>query len=401
LRIYRAAFSGLPRDVWLLCGVLLINRAGGMVLPFLALFLTQARGLSAFEAGRLMSLYGVGSVIGSFFGGWLSDRIGTLRTQQLTLLIGGAGYLAFMWLERPWVIAVAMLLISIVYEGFRPAAMAAMAERAPAGLQARAFALLRLAANLGVSVGPAVGGLLAVYSYDWLFIGDAVTCWLAAGVLAVALGAESPHHIEQRRLGRAQAASPLRDGPFLLLLLLVVALAAAIFQVFSTLPLYLRQFYGYRENVIGLLLGFNALLIVLFEMVLIHLTERWNRLLMTGCGAFLVCAGLALLPFGSSVAFVALTVAVWTVGEMLSLPMTNTLVAERAGQGNRGRYMGLYTMAFSIAFVIAPLAGTWVLERHGPRTLWFGTGVLGFVLLAGALALIPAFRRTVSADAKG
>ncbi len=178
-RTYRAAYSGLPRELWLLSLVLLVNRAGSMVLPFLSLYLTHERGLSVALAGRILALYGLGALVGSYIGGWLSDRIGPTRTQQLSLIASGFGYLWLSMLEGIFQISLAMFLLSIAVEAFRPAVMADTAQRTPADVRVRAFALLRLAANLGVGIGPAVGGYLVLYDYHWLFVVDAASCWIA------------------------------------------------------------------------------------------------------------------------------------------------------------------------------------------------------------------------------
>lgn len=390
--LYRAAFSGLPRDIWLLSLFALVNRAGTMVLPFFALFLIRERGLTILAAGQLVALYGVGSIAGSFLGGWLSDRIGSIRAQQASLLSAGVGYLVILYVESIPALGVVVLLSSIAGEGFRPAVMTAIAHRAPQQIRARSFALLRLAINLGMAIGPAVGGFLATYSYTHLFVVDAATSWLAAILLTRRLrgGRAGGREDEPRPLPSAR--SPWRDGPFLLLLLLVVAMGASLFQVFSTLPIHLREAYLLRENSIGLVLAFNATLIVMFEMVLTHWTERRNRMFLIGLGAFLICAGLSLLPLGTSIALAVLSTMVWTVGEMLVLPLLSTVVAERAAGGRQGRYMGLYNVAFSISFVIAPLAGTAIYARLGPEVLWFGLAGFGVLQFLGGVALIRPFR---------
>lgn len=389
---YRSAYSGLDRQQWILFTVAVVNRAGSMVLPFLSLYLTQVRGLPVAEAGRILALYGLGAIAGSYLGGKLSDRIGATRTQQASLVTSGFGYFWLSALEDPRAIGIAVLVLSLFVEAFRPAVMADVAERAPREVQLRAFALLRLAANIGVGIGPAVGGYLALYSYRWLFVADAITCWAAAVLLAVLL---DPVAGESRARQRGAAGrSPWADVPFLLLMPLVILLAIAFFQVWSTLPVYYREVYGFRENTIGLLLALNPLLIVLFEMLLLHGVGRWRRMPLVGVGSLLVCAGLAWMPLGSSLAFVACTIAVWTVGEMLSLPLINGVVADRAGPGTRGSYMGVYTMGFSIAFVFAPAGGTYVYDTAGPDVLWYGIGGLGVLLLLWSLALARHLRRS-------
>jgi predicted MFS family arabinose efflux permease len=387
LRAYRAAFSGLPRELWLLAVVALVNRAGSMVLPFVSLYLTQQRGFSVLLAGQTLGLYGMGAIIGSNLGGWLTDRIGPTRCQQLSLLASGAGYLVFSMLRDLNAILAATLALAVVVESFRPANMAGFAQRAPRQAQVRAFGLLRLAANLGMGIGPAVGGLLALHDYAWLFYVDAATCWLAAALMAAMLRPISRAAPDREEPGLLSSRSPWRDGPFLAFLLLVSMLAMVFFQIMSTLPLYWKAAYGYREDAIGLLFAANATIIVLFEMVLTYWAERRRRMVVVGIGSFLVCLGFGLMPLGSSMPFVLLTVLVWTFGEMLALPMMNAVVAARSGAGNRGRYMGMMTMAFAIAFMVAPLAGTWIYDRWGAETLWFGVGVLGLPLLFGALAL--------------
>jgi predicted MFS family arabinose efflux permease len=256
----------------------------------------------------------------------------------------------------------------------------------------RAYALLRLAANLGMGIGPAAGGLLALRGYGWLFVANALACWASLALSLCWLGTGAPLPAAEPGPGPRRGRSPWSDGPFLLLLLLVVSLASVFFQTMSTLPLYFRETYGFREDAIGALLAFNPFLIVAFEMALIHWADRRPPLPLIGLGSFLTCAGLALMPFGRSIGFVLFTILVWTVGEMLALPLTNGVVARRAEPRNLGRYMGAYTMAFSAAFVFAPAAGTWVLERFGADALWLSIGACGAALWVGALALEPLFR---------
>jgi MFS family permease len=389
---YRAAYAGLPREVWLLAGALLVNRAGTMVLPFLSLYLTRDLDLSAANAGLIIGCFGFGSMAGSFFGGWLSDRVDPVRVQQLSLVVSGFGFLAFTQLRDFTALACGVLILAAIADAFRPALMAAVARRSSPENRARAFALIRLAANLGMAVGPAAAGLLAVYGYVWIFVGDALTCWAAAAMLFVTIGSGAPAGTADRRQVKVRDGSPWTDLPFLGFMLLLVLLAMAFFQVWSTVPLYLRSFYGLLERSIGFLLALNALLIVLFEMLIIRAVENLDRMKMVGLGAFLVCGGLAILSLGSGLLTAVLFMVVLTVGEMLSMPITNAVVAERAGVDSVGRYMGVYTLAFSTAFVIGPIAGTAIYQNLGPQQLWCGIGFAGIFLALAFNALSKPLR---------
>ena len=383
---YRDAFSGLPRPVWLIAAASLVNRSGTMVLPFLALFLTSERGFSTTEAGQTLAMYGIGGIAGSYLGGWLSDLFPPRRVMEASLALTGAGFLLLEHLEARWTILLMMLGLSLVGEAFRPACSAALAAESGAGERTRAFALYRLAINMGMSLGPAVGGFLASRNYGWLFRVDGATCLLAAVFLWMSFRRE-PVMVRSAVAvaGGSGDRSPWRDGPFLTAMFLLFLLATVTFQLFSTYPLTLRDLYGFAESRIGLVLAINTVIIVLVEMVLIHRLQHRNPLRLSAVGSFLLCLGFGLLPFGVSggFAYVAFTVAIWTMGEMVTIPVMAGVVANRAGETSRGRYMALFTVAFEGAMVTAPLIGTGIYQAFGPRILWGGCIGLGAVLLAG------------------
>jgi MFS family permease len=379
---YRQAFAGLPAPVWSLALVAFVNRSGTMVVPFLILYLTEARGYSATAAGRFLGLYGLGSLAGSFLGGWLSDHIPPRRVLLLSLSFGGIVFLVLGPLRSGAAIAVALLALSTITDAFRPALATAVAESTAPGERSRAFVLSRLAVNLGMSVGPVAGGFLALHGYIWLFVVDGTTALLAAGVLALAFRGEPPKPVPHGKT-RNQGSSPWKDRPFLALAFLMTLYGLVFFQLLGAFPLTLRDRFGMAENWIGMSLSVNTLLIVLFEMLLVHSLRRVNPYRVLAWGSLLMCLGFALLPLGSGRAFVVFTVVVWTLGEMLSLSIVSGLVAERAGERSQGRYMGVFSLAFSVAFVLAPLGGTWIYQRFSPETLWYGCFAIGVVLWAG------------------
>lgn len=385
-RSWAAVYRGLPLGVWLQAAAGLINRSGTMVLPFFALYLTRDRGLGTAQAGQLLGLYGLGGIAGSYVGGWLCDRWGAVRVEVVTLLLFGAGLLAIPAIHDLRLLAVAMPLLALVGEGFRPALLTAVGEESPPELRSRSMALVRFAINLGMSVGPAVGGLLASYSYLWLFVADAGTCWLAAIFLVVV--------VLPRASGRGRVAmpagiaprSPWADRPFLAFMLLVMVQATVFFQLLGTFPLYLREVLHLEEARIGAAIGVNAAVITFVEMPLVKAAEAFPPIRLIALGAALVCLGFGLLPLAAGLPAVVATVLVWTLGEMLSMPQTNALVSRRAGAA-AGRYRGVYTLAWAIAFVIAPAVGTEVYARWGGGVVWIGCAALALPLALGFLAV--------------
>jgi predicted MFS family arabinose efflux permease len=149
----------------------------------------------------------------------------------------------------------------------------------------------------------------------------------------------------------------------------------------------MHSVFGFAENRIGQLLAINTIIIVLFEMVLLHYLKNFRPLKVIGVGALLTGLGFALTPLGRGFFYAALTVAVWTMGEMLSLPLLTTEVANRSHDGNRGRHMGWFGVSFSLAWMLGPVAGSGIYARFTPLALWFGCGGLGALLALGCLQL--------------
>lgn len=392
LAAYREAFSGLNRAVWLLALTTLVNRSGTMVLPFLILYLTEKQGFAPTDAGKALGVYGVGGVLGSYLGGWLCDRMPARRVMVGCLTFAGLGFFLLGQLDsRPAMLAT-LFLLAVFGEGFRPANAAATAAASPPELRTRAFTLNRLAINLGMSLGPTIGGLLAMIDYGWLFLVDGASSLFAAAVLFLAFRSEDRKPAEEKPAVEP-GLSPWRDRPFLAMMVLFFLLALITYQMISTFPLTLRDLYGFEEGLIGLVMAVNTVLIVLFEMVLVHRVGSRDPLRLVGIGGFFFGLGMALLPFGSGFAYVAFTVVVWTVGEMLAFPMSAGAVANRAGDANRGLYMGLYTLSFESAWVFSPVVGTWVYQGYGARTLWLGCGAVGVILLLGFYGVSAAIAR--------
>jgi len=390
--LYRQAYQGLPRQAWILFSVLLINAAGMMVLFFLSLYLTRQLGFTVIQAGRAISIFGIGSLAGAFLGGWLSDQIGSTNVQKLSLLVSGVLYIWLGQLRSLWSIDLVIFVLATASGLLYPANSTSMARVCPPEITTKGFALNRLANNIGATIGPAVGGFLALRNYGLLFWVDGLTC-LAAVTLFSLVWKKPEQHLRAKAQDKIQSSrSPWHDPPFLWLLPLIVVWGCVFFQLFATFPLYMREVYGLAENRIGQLVMINTLLIVSLEMLLIHWIGKRSLTRFIAVSFLLTGLGFALMPFGRGFIYAALTVAVWTFGEMLSMPLLGSLIATRADPGSLGRYMGLFSFAFSLSMILGPVIGTSVYGKFGPTTLWLGCGVTGcflyvvFSLLSKSLA---------------
>ncbi len=392
LRRYVNTFRGLPVTVWKLALVMLINRSGTMVLPFLTVYLTHELGYTLAQAGWVMTCFGIGSLAGAWLGGKLADRIGPWTVQLGSLSLTGFLYLALMWVTDLWAIGALVMATSLVADTFRPANLTALSRYTTPDNRTRSLSLIRLAVNLGFSAGPAAGGFIAAhFGYAWLFVVNGLTYMVSAVFFAMALPRDDQAALDETRQAEAatgsirEPSSVWADRQFVWFIFFLLLNLVAFFQLLSTVPVYLRSVLHYSEDTIGLVMAGNGLLIVLLEMPLIYwLEQRFPAMGLMVAGAVLI--GLAyvgfLLPLWHVLA-VGWWVVLISIGEIINFPFSNTLAMERAPTHMRGQYMGLYTMMFSVSFILAPLAGTWIADHFGFELLWWTALLLSLASAAG------------------
>ncbi|HKR59260.1 MAG TPA: MFS transporter [Pyrinomonadaceae bacterium] len=374
--------GALPKEVWYLCLAILVNRAGTMVLPFLTLYLTVDRKFSAGKAGLALTVYGIAAIIVAPIAGRLSDRLGSLAIIKLSLFFSGLILFVFPFVTSFSGILAMTAIWAFVNESFRPPSMALIGRLTGPAQRKMAFALSRLAINLGMSIGPVVGGFLAMRSFRSLFYVDGTSAILAGTLIAImpwrASQAATVPEVESdsQAPGAATAelsyTSVLRDRRFLYFLIAMLPVEMVFFQSLAAMPLFVVRDLHVSEAGFGMLLAINTVMIILTEVPLNTAMSHWSHRRTIALGALLVGAGFGGLAISGSAGAVAATVVVWTVGEMILLPASSAYVSDIAPAAQTGVYMGLYTMGFSLAFAIGPWLGVEILEKFGPVAVWLG-----------------------------
>jgi MFS family permease len=254
--LYRNAYLGLSNSIWWLALVILINRSGTMVIPFMTVYLTQELHFSIAQAGFIMAAFGIGAIIGAFAGGRLTDKIGFYSVQLWSLVLNGIMFFILGQMRTFWQIGICIFVLSLLSESFRPANSAAIAYYSNESNRTRSYSLNRLAVNLGFSIGPALGGILSSISYQWLFWVDGVTCMAAAVLLRIFL---SPVSLIPKRhdAGAKQKKnnSVYKDGVYLRFMFCVFLVAFCFLQLFSLVPVYYKEQVHMNESMIGLVIS--------------------------------------------------------------------------------------------------------------------------------------------------
>lgn len=394
---YRTSFSGLTRETWLLSLVILVNRCGYMAVPFMSMYLTQSLHRSIEDAGLIITLFGVGSVLGAMAGGYLTDKLGFQPVQIGSLIFSGLFFILFGMVTDFAMLCVLIVVLSFFVEAFKPANQTAIAAYSAQENLIRSYALNRLATNIGFGFGTGVGGILAAINYHLLFWVDGVV-YVLAGLLIVVL-LPKRRHVTRKEFSEETGmskASPWRDGFFVRFLVMVTLYMLCFVLLFRLVPVYWKEEMGIGESTIGILLGMNGLIIALFEMVLVQnlANRRPDYFYMVSGPVFSAVAFLALVvPHVLPAVLAVATVILFTTGEMLAFPYLSTFVMNRASDLNRGKYSAAYSVSQAVAQIIGPVMGAYVAGHWGYSALWI---LLVVISITCALGFRSLFQRNVA-----
>jgi predicted MFS family arabinose efflux permease len=390
IQLYKNAYQGLSRNSWYLSLVMLVNRSGTMVLPFMSIYCTQQLHFSIAQAGIVLSMFGVGSLVGAFIGGRITDKYGFYYVQLGALVSGGLLFLVLGLQESFWSVCITTFILSVCNDAFRPANSTAVAHYSTPENRTRSYSLNRLAINLGWSLGGALGGFLASFNYQLLFWVDGCTNILSALLLLKLMPkteAVKPNLNDIK--SNITKLSAYQDGVYLLFLLCTIVFAACFFQLFTMQPIFYKTQWHFSEVFIGVLMSVNGLIIIATEMILIHKLEgRRHPLIYVTVGVFLMGVGFALsnmLPASGWAAFAIILFI--TFGEIMSIPFMNTFWLARTTSENTGQYAALYSMAWSVAQIAAPILGGEAISKSGYNLLWWLLAALSSASALGYFTL--------------
>jgi predicted MFS family arabinose efflux permease len=395
IKSYFEVYKDLSAPAWMLSIVMLVNRSGAMVVPFLGVYMVKHLSFSLQDAGILLSVFGLGSVIGSTIGGWLTDKFSAFKVQLFSLSAVVPVFLVLPLLTTVNSLGIGIFILSALGDIFRPANSVSLSHYSTPDTVVRSFTLNRMAMNLGFSIGPALGGFLAAISYDLLFYGNAFTALVAAVIFYFYF--RNKKGFDNKKVDESDAdlpyQSPYKDFPFLIFTVLSILFAICFFQLLSTLPLYYRQVYQLNEHSIGIILAYSGIVVFTLEMLIVHIAEQRTTAFIAIIWG-VICCGLAflLLISTSGIWLLYLSMFVLCISEILAMPFMATVTLKRSNKKNRGAYMGLNALSLSAGLIFAPLLGTKIADKFGFEVLWAGTGILAALTAVGFYILMKRMR---------
>ena len=392
--------EGLPRTYWLIWTGTLINRLGGFVIPFLTLYLTDQRGIPVSQAALLVSLFGAGSFIAQLSGGELADRFGRRPVMLMSFFITPIFMITLGLARELAFISIATFLVGFFTDLYRPAVGAAIADLVPPESRTRAYGYNYWAINLGAAVAPLLAGLIAGYNFLILFVADAITT--AVFGLIVLFGIRETHPAVSRHtsyVSLGQRISQLRCAPILLIFSFLTFFFGVVYmQGNVTLPLDMQS-HGLGPQDYGIAIAVNGFLIILVTIPVSNLARKWPRFETTAMAALLMGLGFGFTALASNLPLFALSVLIWTLGEIAATSVGPAIIADLSPVELRGLYQGIYGAAWGLSYFIGPLAGGWIYENLGSNALWIGCLITGLVVALCYYALsFPARRHMAQAN---
>jgi len=352
-----------------------------MVLPFLSKYLKENLHFSYSEVGWIMVSFGFGSMLGSWLGGKLADKIGFYRVMIFSLFSSGIGFLLLQFVTSFVGLCIGMFSIMVLADMFRPAMFVSLGAYAKPENRTRALSLVRLAVNLGFAAGPAVGGLIIMgLGYKGLFWVDGSTCILAISIFALLVKEKKkPTLVGDATSGKSEVVSVFKDKIFWIFLFVSFVTAMIFFQLFTTLPLYHHEMFGLSEFQTGLLMTLNGLLIFTLEMPFVSYFERKkvHKVKIILWGTLLMSFGFYLLLLNFWAGILIISMIFISIGEIFAFPFSNVFALSRAPKGYEGRYMAMYTMSFSTAHIVSSKLGMEIIGHYGYQLDWIVMGTFG------------------------
>jgi MFS family permease len=376
-----ADLRALPRAAWFIFAGTFINRCGTLVMPFITLYMTR-HGFTIHQAGTALLAYGVGNLLASFIGGQLADSCGRKHTMMLSFFSTAGVMMAFPHAESLTAIYALMALAGLTGEIYRPAVNALIADLIPEQERLTAYAANRTALNAGWAFGPAIGGFITIYNWDWLFYADGITTAIFGVIAWQALppGNRTP---KAERSNQKVYGQIFCNGPFMLFWSACFLLAIPFMQLNAAFSLHVTD-AGYPDWVYGLVNSLNGVLIVLIELPLTSITRRYRPRFVIALGFFLMGIGIMYTAWADSIPKFCFMMTVFTLGEIISLPIVMTHLSRIIPEHARGRYMGVFGMNWAFAVLVGPKLGLHMYSID-PFTWWIIAGICG---MAGGLLVL-------------
>ena len=393
LNTLKAQFNAFPRTFRILVAATFIDRlGGGLIFPFLALYVAQRFNVGMTQIGLLFGTWSISSLVGSTIGGALADKFG----RKFILIFGllfSAGSALFMGFVNDFRVFYLVAIFAGVFSDIgHPAQQAMVADLLKGDQRAEGFSLLRVVANLAVTIGPAIGGLLAGVSYLLLFILDAFASTITAVIVLKAIPETKPERsveipAESFLTTLAGYSKVIKDRFFVAFIFVSIIMIIVYAQMYSTLSVFLFKVHDISAKGFGFIMSMNAAMVVVFQFWITRKIKKYQPMLLMITATILYGIGFSMYGFVGTFGLFMIAMAIITIGEMIHIPTSQALVSYFAPEDMRARYMAAFGFSWAIPNAVAPTLAGLIMDNYDPRLVWYLAGLLSLVAAAGFIFL--------------
>ena len=382
-----------PKQFWVIVGSNFIDHVGGaLIFPFFALYITSKFQVGMTEVGLLFALFSVTDMIGNMIGGALTDFLGRKTMIIMGLIISALTSLGMGFVNQLEWFYVMGAVSGLFATAAGPAHEAMLIDILPEKKRSEGFGVMRVAMNLSVAIGPAIGGFLASRSYLILFIADTVTSLITALIVYLVVEESMPEEKESKvKKGFKDTfigyGDVLKDRKFMLFVVISTIATLVYSQMYSTLSVFLRDVHGVPESGYGWLMTLNAGMVVLFQFMITRRISKRPPMLILALGSLLYVIGFGMYGFVDVYLMFMLAMVIITIGEMVIIPVAQAYVGNAAPEDMRGRYSGVMGFSWMIPWMIGPLLAGLIMDNGDPNWVWYGSAILGMIATLGFLWL--------------
>ncbi|MGD9091476.1 MAG: MFS transporter [Anaerolineales bacterium] len=398
----KSTFREYPTKFWILVAAMFVDRVGGtLIFPFFALYITQKFDVGMTQAGILIGVFSFSGLIGNVIGGALTDRFGRRVMVLFGLVFSALSSVTMGLVNELYIFYVLAVIVGLLSDIAGPAWQAMIADILPEEQRADGFAVMRVVGNMAWIVGPTIGGLMAARSYLMLFIMDAVTSLITAGIIYRRIPETMPEPVGDTTqvsmldtlIGYRKV---LADKLYIAYILVSMLMLVVYIQLYNTLSVYLRDVHGVTPRGYGFLLTMSAVTVILLQFWVTRRVKKYPPMLMMALGSAFYMVGYSMYGFVTAYALFVAAVVLITFGEMIVMPVGQALAANFAPEDMRGRYLALFSLAWSLPATFGPTVAGLVLDNFNPNWVWYGSGILCFLAVLGFLSLHLATRTRFS-----
>ena len=378
-----------PRLFWIIVGVRFVDGIGGTLLfPFFALYITQKFNVGMTQAGILLGISSLFGLVGSMFGGALTDKFGRKQLILFGLVFSAISTLGFGLVNDLKILYPLVIVVGLLSSVSHPAHEAMIADILPEQKRQEGFGILRVVANFSWIIGPTIGGFLASINFFYLFVIDAIISCIVAVIIYRTIPETKPEpHAHEKSESLLQTVGGyrfvLRDTAFVSFIVANIIMLIVYQQMYGSLSVYLRDNHGINPQGYGFLMSTSAITVILFQFWLTRTIKHQPPFLMMAFGTIFYVIGFTLFGLVTTFILFALNIVIITIGEMIVVPTSQALVAGFAPEEMRGRYMAVSGLSWAIPSTIGPAAAGYILDNYNPNLLWYIGGILcGLSVLA-------------------